>query len=153
LAAGLPVSATPDAARTLHNNPSRVDAMGVKISDEAPAGSMAVELQDVDLETLADALEPFGVTIPELVAIAVQDHGYEPGVGNSGVRFAYLQSLVEEGGDLARTVFQSPPRGMTRMAAVRSSVPGAYLMDTGAAAVLGALGDPLVSTAVHDSGA
>ncbi len=42
---------------------------------------------------------------------------------------------------------------MTRMAAVRATVPGAYLMDTGAAAVLGALGDPVVARAVREEGA
>jgi uncharacterized protein (DUF1786 family) len=50
-------------------------------------------------------------------------------------------------------VYRNPPDGMTRMAAVLASVPGAYLMDTGAAAVLGALGDPVVARAVNEAGA
>ena len=47
----------------------------------------------------------------------------------------------------------APPPGMTRMAAVAKAVPGVYLMDTGAAAILGVLGDPIVSEAVRSRGA
>ena len=50
-------------------------------------------------------------------------------------------------------VYQEPPEGMTRMRAVRETVPGAYVMDTGAAAVLGALGDPAVARTAADEGA
>jgi uncharacterized protein (DUF1786 family) len=39
------------------------------------------------------------------------------------------------------------------MKSVLATVPGAYLMDTGAAAVLGALGDPVVAAAVRSEGA
>jgi uncharacterized protein (DUF1786 family) len=42
---------------------------------------------------------------------------------------------------------------MTRMRAVRDAVPGAWVMDTGAAAVLGALGDPAVGEAAAGEGA
>ena len=38
------------------------------------------------------------------------------------------------------------------MAAVRATVPGAFVMDTGAAAVLGALGDPAVTHAAAEAG-
>jgi uncharacterized protein (DUF1786 family) len=153
LAAGLPVTATPAAARTIHNDLARVTHLGIRLADQPPDGALTVELKDVDLAALAIALEPFGVALPSLIAIAVQDHGYRPGAGNNEVRFAYLQSLVERGGSLAGMVYRQPPPGMTRMAAVQSTVPGAYLMDTGAAAVLGALGDPIVARAVRDEGA
>ena len=54
---------------------------------------------------------------------------------------------------LARTVFHHPPPEMTRMSAVVERSPGAYVMDTGAAAVLGAMGDPVVAAAVQGDGA
>jgi uncharacterized protein (DUF1786 family) len=153
LAAGLPLSATEDAARTIHNDLSRVRSLGVEIRPDAPAGAVVIETADVDLPALAAALAPFGVALPETVAIAVQDHGHRPGSGNNEVRFEYLQGLLSESGDLARMVYTEPPAGMTRMEAVRRTVPGAYLMDTGAAAVLGALGDPRVASAAADDGA
>jgi len=155
LAAGLPLSATPEAARTLHNDPARVAAMGVALRDEPPPDAEVVATGDVDLAALAAALAPFGVELPATVAVAVQDHGYRPGSGatNNEVRFDYLQGLLAEGGDLARMVHTEPPAGMTRMAAVRRAIPGAYLMDTGAAAVLGSLGDPVVARAAEGDGA
>jgi uncharacterized protein (DUF1786 family) len=153
LAAGLPVTATESAARTIHNDLERVRTLGVELSDEPPAGAVEVELGDLDLDGLAHALAPFGVALPEIVAVAVQDHGYRPGSGNNAVRFEYLQGLVEGGGALASTIFHQPPAGMTRMAAVVERVPGAYVMDTGVAAVLGSLGDPVVARAVRDKGA
>lgn len=153
LKASLKVTATANAARTLHNDPDRVRRMGVEISETSPPGATVVELQDVDLDALREALALFCVEMPEIVAIAVQDHGYRPGAGNNAVRFEYLQRLVENGGELSRMIFTEPPPGMTRMEAVAASVPGAYLMDTGAAAVLGSLGDPVVARAVRDDGA
>ncbi len=153
LAAGLPVTATADAGRTLHNDPARVAAIGVTIQEEPPACAAVVELADLDLSSLAGALEPFGLTVPQVVAVAVQDHGYRPGAGNNEVRFDYLQGLLTGGGDLAGMVYRDAPEGMTRMAAVAETVPGVYLMDTGAAAVLGALGDPIVAGAVRTIGA
>jgi uncharacterized protein (DUF1786 family) len=153
LAAGLPLSASVDAARTIHNDLAKVRSFGVEIRPDAPDGAVVIETADVDLPALAAALAPFGVTLPETVAVAVQDHGYRPGSGNNEVRFEYLQGLLSENGDLARMVYTEPPAGMTRMAAVRRTVPGVYLMDTGAAAVLGALGDPQVAAAAADEGA
>lgn len=153
LAAGLPVTATADAARTIHNRPERVAASGVSIDEEAPDGAVTVELGDVDLAHLRAGLALFGVALPDVIAIAVQDHGYRPGAGNNEVRFAYLQSLLDDGGDLAGMVFDHAPAEMTRMAAVAAEIPGVYLMDTGAAAVLGVLGDPVVADAVETTGA
>jgi uncharacterized protein (DUF1786 family) len=153
LAAGLPVTATAAAARTLHNDPARVAKLGVRLRETAPAGAVTVELGDLDLHALGHTLAEFGVLLPEIVAVAVQDHGFRPGSGNNAVRFEYLQGLVEGGGQLANTVFRKPPAGMTRMAAVAERIPGAYMMDTGAAAVLGALGDPVVARAVREEGA
>jgi uncharacterized protein (DUF1786 family) len=153
LAAGLPLSATEDAARTIHNDLARVRALGVEIRPQAPPHATIIETADVDLGALAAALAPFGVKLPSSVAVAVQDHGYRPGSGNNEVRFEYLQGLLAGGGEFHRMVYTEPPPGMTRMEAVRRSVPGVYLMDTGAAAVLGALGDPVVARAADSDGA
>lgn len=153
LAAGLPLSATEDAARTLHNDLARVAALGVEIRPDAPVGALVIETGDVDLAALASALAPFSVALPEQVAIAVQDHGYRPGSGNNEVRFEYLQGLLAESGDLRRMVYTTAPPEMTRMTAVQQAHPGAVLMDTGAAAVLGALRDPVVAEAAESDGA
>ena len=153
LAAGLPVTATSRAARTLHNDPNRVREMGVALRETPAPDAAVVELRDLDLAILEQTLAPFGIELPETVAVALQDHGYRPGAGNNDVRFEYLTSLLAAGGDLVGMVYQEPPDGMTRMAALLETVPGAYLMDTGAAAVLGAMGDPVVAAAAGSEGA
>jgi uncharacterized protein (DUF1786 family) len=153
LAVGLSLSATKDAARTIHNDLARVRALGVAIQPQPPEDAVIIETADVDLAALAAALAPFEVQLPPVVAVAVQDHGYRPGSGNNEVRFEYLQGLLAGGGDLRHMVYTEPPPGMTRMAAVRRALPDAYLMDTGAAAVLGALGDPAVARAAGGDGA
>jgi uncharacterized protein (DUF1786 family) len=154
IAARLTVTATPNAARTIHNDLDKVAAMGIQLTDgAAPHAAEVITLGDVDIGALQSALTAFEVSLPDTVALAVQDHGYLPGRGNNDLRFEYLNQLIDEGGDLTRMVFQTPPAAMSRMAAVAALVPGTYLMDTGAAAVLGVLGDPIVARAVHDEGA
>ncbi len=153
LAAGLPVSATPSAARTMQNDLARVEAMGIELRDEAPPGAEVVGVADLDRDGLRTGLAHFGVDLPEVAAVAVQDHGYRPGTGNNEVRFEYLQSLIADGGWLEDMIFTRPPDGMTRMAGVQESWPGAWLMDTGTAAVMGALGDPAVAEAANGPGA
>ena len=153
LAAGLALSATrmPLARSTMTWN--ACEALASRSVPMLRPARSVIETGDVDLGALASALAPFGIELPRLVAVAVQDHGFRPGSGNNEVRFEYLQGLLAGGGDLRRMVYTEPPAGMTRMEAVRRSTPGVYLMDTGAAAVLGALGDPVVAEAASSDGA
>lgn len=153
LAAGLPVYAAPAPARTLHNDLDRVQAMGVELREQAPAGAEVIQLGDVDLEAIGRALAAFEVELPGRYAVAVQDHGYLPGAGGREFRYEFLQALLAHGGRLDNMVFRVPPDYMLRMRAVATALPGAVLMDTGAAAVLGSLGDPVVARAVFGSGA
>jgi uncharacterized protein (DUF1786 family) len=153
LAAGLEVTATPDAATTLHNDLRKVESLGVRIGAEASSEALRVMMGDVDLDAIGRLLSEFGIPMPDRVAVAVQDHGYRPGAANNEVRFEYLQSLLDEGGDLSAMVFRRPPAGMTRMAAAQDTWPGTFVMDTGAAAVLGALGDPIVAREAASDGA
>ena len=147
VAAGLPISATPSAAATIHNNPDRVHAAGVLIANTAPANAVVIQTGDIDLESIASGLAAFGIEIPTRYAVAVQDHGVRIGRGNNDVRGEYLEWLVNQAHRIDRAAFVTPPDAMTRMQAVQKSVPGAVVMDTGAAAVLGALRDPMVASA------
>ena len=147
LAAGLPVYATPLAALTLHDDPEQVEQMGVRLVEKPPDGATPVALCDVDLPTLSVALAPYAVDLPHTVAVAVQDHGHSPQSSNRAFRFAHWQRFVEGGGDIGDLVYQEPPPYLTRMQAVRRDAPGAFVMDTGAAAIWGALCDEEV--AVH----
>jgi uncharacterized protein (DUF1786 family) len=153
LRAGLPVYSAIEPARTLHNDLQRVQQLGVQICDSPPLGAEYIWLQDVDLDGIRTALERFGVRMPSLFAIAVQDHGFVAGSGAREFRYEFLQELLAQGGDLRDMIFRDAPDYMIRMRAVQASLPGALVMDTGAAAVLGILGDPVVTRAARDDGA
>jgi uncharacterized protein (DUF1786 family) len=154
LRAGLNVYATPDAARTFDDDLERVTAMGVRIVDspDAATGARRLELRDFFLAELIQALRAFGVsTTFDAVGVAVFDHGAAPpGVSDRRFRFDYLRDQVGRGIGLEGFGFLATeiPARMTRMQAVASSWPGPepiFLMDTGPAAILGALDDALVA--------
>ncbi len=156
LKAGLTVFATPDAARTFDDDLERVATMGIRIVDSPAAanGARQLEMRDFYLAELMTALRAFGVgTVFDAIAVAVFDHGAAPpDVSDRRFRFDYLREQVERGirlegfGYLAAEI----PARMTRMQAVAASWTGReplFLMDTGPAAILGALDDAVVAAA------
>ena len=152
---GLRVYATPDAARTFDDDLGRVEAMGVRLVDSADRanGARRLEMRDFYGAELIDALRAFGVsTVFDAVAAAVFDHGAAPpGVSDRRFRFDYLREQVERGTGLAGFGFLSGevPSRMTRMEAVARTWTGSeplFLMDTGPAAILGALDDGRVGS-------
>lgn len=153
IAKGVKVTAALDSALTLHDNLDRVRQMGVEIREEAPSGSAVVEMRDVDLSAVAQALAPWGIELPENIAVAVQDHGHSPDESNRTFRFKHWKSIMEKGGRLSDLHPNEPPSYMTRMLSVKKQVPGALVIDTGPAAVLGALDDEEVADAVASGGA
>jgi uncharacterized protein (DUF1786 family) len=154
LKAGLKVYATPDAARTFDDDLERVAAMGIRIVDSPSGtnGARRLELRDFYLAELMEALRAFGVsTVFDAIAVAVFDHGAAPpGVSDRRFRFDYLREQVARGVGLEGFGFlaaEIPPR-MTRMQAVAKTwtePEPLFLMDTGPAAILGALDDAVVA--------
>lgn len=153
--AGLPVYATPAAARTFNDDLAEVAAMGVQVvsDDEAATIKTArlIVLRDFDPDMVRTALAAFGVDMDvDAVCLAVFDHGdAPPGVSDRRFRFDYLRDRLAEGHGLAGFAFwaDSIPDRFTRLKAVAASAPvgpPALVMDTGPAAVLGALEDPRV---------
>lgn len=156
LRAGLRVYATADAARTFDDDLQRVEAMGVRIVDQIDGlnGAHRLELRDFYWPELMQALEAFDVsTAFDGVAIAVFDHGAAPpGVSDRRFRFDYLRDQVDRGTGLEGFGFiaDAIPERMTRMKAVARTWTGSaplFLMDTGPAAILGALDDPVLGNA------
>jgi uncharacterized protein (DUF1786 family) len=158
LKAGLPVYATPQAARSFNDDLAAVQAMGVTVvgDDEAarlPESVLRLELRDFDFPAIARALQHFGVRLDDLdaVAVAVFDHGNAPpDVSDRQFRFDYLDGRIRRENRLSAFAYraQDVPAIMTRLKAVVDSAGdvGAPLivMDTAPAAVLGASYDPRV---------
>ncbi|MBE3573353.1 MAG: DUF1786 domain-containing protein [Moorella humiferrea] len=146
LAAGLRVYATAAAAQTVYDDLDRVRRLGIVVTEAPPDDAVTIKTGDVDLDTLAASLAPYGVELPGEVAIAVLDHGEAPqGMSDRLFRFQHWRRFVADGGKLTDLLYRRPPQYLTRMRAVQEQAPEAWLMDTGAAALWGALGDERVA--------
>ncbi len=164
LRAGLVLYATPDAARTMNDDLEAVQEMGVRLvsEDEAlhlPREVLHLKLRDLDIDAIARAFEPFGVSLEGLagLAVAVFDHGNSPpGYSDRQFRFDYLDQRIRQENRLSAFAYRAEdiPPIMTRMHAVAQSarqnthnvlddVP-LVVMDSAPAAVLGATFDPRV---------
>jgi uncharacterized protein (DUF1786 family) len=146
LRAGYPIYATPRAALTIRDNLGQVRQRGYTVlaeGEEPPddPGLLVLRARDVDLDVLAGALAPFDITIPETVAVAVQDHGECMVGSNRQFRFQLWRQFVDRGGWMIDLAYRQPPPCYTRMLAVQRDAPGAVVMDTGPAALWGILED------------
>lgn len=147
LAAGLKVYATPQAAKTFYDDLNRVTAMGVIITDSQPEHTMLINTSDLDLPRLKQVLSLYHCDLPQTVAVAVQDHGEAVGESNRQVRSRNWADFILTGGNPLQLMYhQQLPAHLTRMQAVQQAYPEAFVMDTGPAAIIGALCDPLVSS-------
>lgn len=149
LAAGLPFYAGRGAAFTFNDDLDKVRSWGVVIiedPDAGPAHSIPIFSGDLDMPRLMEALAGLGVD-PRFdgACVAVQDHGFSPGASNRKFRFRLWRELLGRDpslGSLAWTAAEIPAP-YTRMQATASllagQVPHVVMMDTGPAALWGAL--------------
>jgi uncharacterized protein (DUF1786 family) len=159
LRAGLPVYATPDAARTFNDDLEAVKQMGIVLVSEdvvlqPPVTWRWFQLCDFDYPTIAGVFESFGVEMEHLdaVTVGVFDHGNAPvNVSDRQFRFDYLDGRIRLLNRLSAFAYRAEdvPASMTRLKAVVDSAWGVdtplVVMDTAPAAVLGATIDPLVA--------
>jgi len=156
IAAGLPAYSTAQAALTFHDDLEVVKGMGVALIDDTGKayadGAEVLELKDLDLAAVRSALGAFGVGQEfDAVAVAVLDHGLTPpGMSNRVSRFNYLQTLMKRQNRLSAFAHlaEELPESLTRMKAVADTAGvdcPLLLMDTGAAAALGAMQDGVVA--------
>lgn len=165
--AGFPVAVTPGAGRTFDDDLSMVERMGFEIVDEQEAArrsalpdTVHVELQDFDAHAIITALCAFDVDPRvDALALAAFDHGAAPpGVSDRRFRFDFIARTVQRHPVPSAFAYmaQDIPMELTRLSAIVGSaqryvqlsgspeqIP-TLLMDTGSAAALGALEDPLV---------
>jgi uncharacterized protein (DUF1786 family) len=153
--AGLPLYATPEAARTFDDDLTVLEhELGLRVvSDDEAARLRGVErirLRDLELERIDAAFRSFGVDLEfDGLVVGVFDHGEAPpGTSDRLFRLQYLAERLSQGGleSFAYRAEDIPP-SMTRMRGVVRAVREAtevpvVVMDTGPAAALGALEDP-----------
>lgn len=166
--AGYPCYATPDAARTLDDDLSQVEALGITIVDDERARDLIasggdqlvqVEMRDFDAAALRAALSAFGVD-PDVdaVAVAAFDHGAAPpGYSDRRYRFEFIERAYRARPEPVAFAYRAGdlPADLTRLAAVAADAATynvndgrdarVFVMDTGAAAVAGSLEDSTVA--------
>lgn len=156
--AGLPVYATPEAARSFNDDLEWVQRqMGIEIIGEDETAALKdaarVELRDFDLDAIRQAFAAFGAPLAvDALAVAVFDHGAAPpGVSDRLFRLNYLADRLAANGRLSAFAFPTEriPPIMTRLQAVaatarRQADLPLVVMDTAPAAILGAQEDPRV---------
>lgn len=152
---GLPFFASPAAALTFNDDLEKVAGWGVTIVDQpaahAPAAAVMVKSGDLDTAALFPALAALGVDPAfDGAAIAVQDHGYAPGGSNRKFRFSLWHEQLRRDGAIESLAFRADeiPAAYTRMRAVATAVgeiSNVIVMDTGPAAIRGALATDLES--------
>lgn len=160
LHAGFRAYATPEAALSFNDDLEKVASWGVRLVsyDEAiglKTGTL-IRMQDINLDMLEQSLSIWGIKLkPDAIGVAVLDHGAAPpGESQREFRFRQIEGLLRKKNSLDSFVFSSTevPAAFTRMLAVVRSVHKDLpfvLMDTGAAAVLGASLDEVVATHSH----
>ena len=165
--AGYNVAVTPDAGRTFDDDLSMVEKMGFEVIDEEEAERriaseqyIHIELQDLDARAILAALNAFRVEARvDAIAIAAFDHGAAPpGVSDRRFRFDFIERTVRREPVLSAFAYpaEAIPPELTRLQAIATSArqylqlsgssaqAPVFLMDTGSAAALGSLEDPLV---------
>jgi uncharacterized protein (DUF1786 family) len=152
LRAGLPVYATPEAARSFNDDLDIIAEMGIQVIGEEevpdlPDTVVRLNLQDFEFSAIARAFDHFDVSLKDLAAIgiAVFDHGAAPpNVSDRKFRFDYLDRRIRAQNQLTAFAYRSEevPAAMTRMRAVVHSAKDLdvplVVMDTAPAAILGA---------------
>lgn len=150
LAEGLAVYAAPQPAASLHDNPERVAAMGVVITEKPPDHTQLVHTGDIMLDELKAMCASFGIEMPGQLAVALCDHGFSPNESNRRFRFRMWENFLASGGDMAGLITNEPPQSQSRLHAALETWPGGLVMDTAAAAAWGALQDPAVACRAAD---
>lgn len=144
LKAGLPVYAQAKTALTIQDNLGQVARMGVRITETAPSEAARIFMSDIQEKALIVLFEAFGLVLPEDRLVAVQDHGFSPEGSNRRFRFQQWEAFLNSGKPLETLLYRKIPEHLTRMESIQEIWPQAHVMDTGAAAILGALEDERV---------
>lgn len=165
--AGHRVLVSQSAARTFDDDLTKVEQMGFEVLEDNEAEQrrsdpdlLPIEMQDFDAQAIISAFAAFHVdTRVDALALAAFDHGNAPpNVSDRRFRFDFIEATVKHNPRPSAFAYPADqtPASLTRLQAIATSasryiaLSGSsehiplLLMDTGSAAALGALEDPLV---------
>ena len=152
--AGLAMSAHPEAALALTDDPQSITRHGVFLSDACPPGHTPVRLGDYDSGFWEGLLAQAGLDPPDVILACAQDHGCHPGRSSRQGRFTLWERfLAGTSGRMEGLLYQTPPAELTRLATLQRAIGGGPVMDTGPAAALGVLFDEDIEARVEEEGA
>jgi uncharacterized protein (DUF1786 family) len=148
------------AAATIHNDPDRVTAMGLRIVVDQEMDAWirnpdftSVTLGDIELGRIQRIVESFGLPFEfEAVVVCAQDHGAAPpGVSHLEFRHQLFKARLDRHPHPHTLLFSKEdlPSEFNRLgsiarAAAQLPTRNVYVMDSGMAAILGASLDPTV---------
>ncbi len=149
---------TPSAALTLHHDPERVKALGIRIVDETEAAALRTTGRygnlvtgDLEIPRLQALVEGFGVPYSfDVVGICAQDHGMPPhGVSHLDFRHNLFTSSLNWNPFPHALLYsrEEIPKSLNRLKSIAQSATALpareiYVMDSGMAAILGGTLDP-----------
>ena len=154
IAKGYKVFMTENAARTVRDNLDYVKSLGIHIispeEEKEYENLKKIELKDVDLIAIKDALSKFDVDSDfDFLGIAVQDHGYMEGMGDRNFRFMKIKEIMDKPKSPEEfAYFGRAPDYFTRINAVFRTFNeyNTVVMDSKFASVCGATCDRYVKT-------
>jgi uncharacterized protein (DUF1786 family) len=147
---GYKVIMTESAAKTVRDDLDRVKQFGITIipDNEKHPELGSVELKDIDLDAIREAFSKFDVEMDfDELGIAVQDHGYMPGMGDRNFRFMKIKEKLNVPRSPEEFAYHGDvPEYFSRMNAVVKSLKGykPTMMDSKFASVCGATCDDYV---------
>ena len=153
------VAMTAEAAATIHHDPERVTAAGIKLVSEEEAGRLSrdpaytpINLADLEPDRLRRIVEGLGVPFEfDIIGVCAQDHGVAPpGVSHLDYRHRLFAEALNRSpfphtllypGDKVPATFNR----LRSLARTARDIPAReiYVMDSGMAAIQGASCDPL----------
>lgn len=149
---GYEVVMTETSAKTIKDNIERVKQKGIKIIANNTKPKLknytTLETNDIKLEMLGNALKQYQIDLKfDYIGIAVQDHGYQEGMGDRNFRFQKIKEQLNKPKKPEELIYHNNiPKYFTRMQAVQKTLKNydTYIMDSKFASVCGATMDPQV---------
>jgi uncharacterized protein (DUF1786 family) len=162
ISAGHEVIISASASLTIHHNQEKIRAMGLKIVDDREAQKLKTDKRyhhlyftDIEIDRIRQIVEGLGTPFAfDVVGICAQDHGMPPdGISHLEFRHQIFKRELDAEPRARKLLWSSEevPRYLNRLRsiaheALKLPAKEVYVMDSGMAAISGAILDPYVQS-------